>query len=474
MTAAKRPKIPEKTIVNVLTKCRRRCALCAYLDGDYSERKGQIAHLDHNPKNHRELNLVWLCHEHHDAYDSTMRQSKGYQKGEIRRAQAALHSKLRREERALAPGRTISAYSRTPLQITVTGFARFVRSEGYSERMGDLQVFVSGWVEPAPDGFVTIDISVRLTTNITNRIGAMQLTDIALISGTGKLIARARMGEQFNPGQFNTASFEGIRMKLKKGLIEERFSIAGIRANALAVGVGNTPHQGYAHIGASVQCVVFPGGKVFPAASAIAIGYVRRGLQFDVRSSVTTIKPGESSSRIISYEVSCVGQFYEVFKPREAEASDPQHADSGTIIALRLSSAPQGALILVTSRDLPTVDSKESPIAVAVTAGPNGNKTGTITEFSTYKWNDEIPMVHMESSRMCWECVKAIPRGQAPELRFGLSFVVPSYFKLESPIQASVVFAPYYTLSAAGQPNSFLPIPRFYNSVKPLELPVWT
>jgi hypothetical protein len=54
------------------------------VNGDNSEKKGQIAHLDRNPGNPRLENLVWLCFDHHDDYDSTTRQSKNYMIEEVR------------------------------------------------------------------------------------------------------------------------------------------------------------------------------------------------------------------------------------------------------------------------------------------------------------------------------------------------------------------------------------------------------
>lgn len=54
----------------------RRCTLCYGFDGDLRQKKGQIAHIDHNPANAKEENLVYLCLEHHDEYDSKTTQAK--------------------------------------------------------------------------------------------------------------------------------------------------------------------------------------------------------------------------------------------------------------------------------------------------------------------------------------------------------------------------------------------------------------
>ena len=73
----KRKKTPKVTETAILTKSRRRCAICFGLKGDLSTKKGQIAHLDGNRANNAEDTLAFLCFDHHDEYDSKTSQSKG-------------------------------------------------------------------------------------------------------------------------------------------------------------------------------------------------------------------------------------------------------------------------------------------------------------------------------------------------------------------------------------------------------------
>jgi len=47
-------------------------------------RKGQIAHLNRDPGDSRFENLVYLCFEHHDEYDSQTSQSKALLLEEVR------------------------------------------------------------------------------------------------------------------------------------------------------------------------------------------------------------------------------------------------------------------------------------------------------------------------------------------------------------------------------------------------------
>ena len=80
-----RKAIPETTQSNVLLKSRRRCCMCFWLAGRDEVVKGQIAHLDQNHENPVEDNLVFLCYDHHDEYDSRTSTSKGLREGEVRK-----------------------------------------------------------------------------------------------------------------------------------------------------------------------------------------------------------------------------------------------------------------------------------------------------------------------------------------------------------------------------------------------------
>lgn len=79
-----RKKIPVEIQTNVLIKSRRRCAFCFGINRDTNYKRGQIAHIDNNNQNNNEENLVFLCFEHHDEYDSKMSQSKGLTERELK------------------------------------------------------------------------------------------------------------------------------------------------------------------------------------------------------------------------------------------------------------------------------------------------------------------------------------------------------------------------------------------------------
>jgi len=98
-----RKKIPDDVVAGVLETSRRRCCICVALQDDISEKKGQIAHLDRDPSNNDPDNLVFLCLEHHDQYDSRPSQSKGFAPEEVQHYRAALPAALAARPNSVLP-----------------------------------------------------------------------------------------------------------------------------------------------------------------------------------------------------------------------------------------------------------------------------------------------------------------------------------------------------------------------------------
>lgn len=89
-----RPTIKDEILTAVLVSSRRRCCLCFGLNRDLAPKAGQIAHLNQKRNDNREDNLVFLCLQHHDAYDSRTSQSKGLTVGEVRAYRNELYTRL--------------------------------------------------------------------------------------------------------------------------------------------------------------------------------------------------------------------------------------------------------------------------------------------------------------------------------------------------------------------------------------------
>ena len=100
MARRRRPTVKVETSVLVLSK--RRCCLC-YCWGEHKgRRKGQIAHINRKREDSNFDNLVWLCVDHHDEYDSRRSQSKGITAGELREYRSQLYKEINSKPDILA------------------------------------------------------------------------------------------------------------------------------------------------------------------------------------------------------------------------------------------------------------------------------------------------------------------------------------------------------------------------------------
>ena len=91
----KRKTTPRMVETSVLMASGRKCCLCVFLDRrDEVRLRGQIAHLNHDPRDWRFENLVYLCLEHHDHFDGKTSQSKGLTAGEVRAYREQLYARI--------------------------------------------------------------------------------------------------------------------------------------------------------------------------------------------------------------------------------------------------------------------------------------------------------------------------------------------------------------------------------------------
>lgn len=117
---SERRRVPKSVETAVLMASRRRCCLCVFLDDRDEVRKGHVAHLNRDSSNSRFENLVYLCFEHHDEYDSRTSQSKGFRPDEVQayrdqlyaryHSKPKLHDKLPAEAAEVPPLPPTSQY----------------------------------------------------------------------------------------------------------------------------------------------------------------------------------------------------------------------------------------------------------------------------------------------------------------------------------------------------------------------------
>ena len=158
-----RKAVPQETQVEVLAACRRRCAICFGLNRDRGIKPGQIAHLDRDAANPSFDNLVFLCLEHHDQFDSRTSQSKGLTSDEVRRFRKELATAIEHEYHpptpdlisdratpALAPKRdTIRENSAAEILVSLKGITPSYRFHEAVEA-----VYLGRWThEPGEPGW---------------------------------------------------------------------------------------------------------------------------------------------------------------------------------------------------------------------------------------------------------------------------------------------------------------------------------
>lgn len=147
--------IPKQIETEVLIRCKRRCAVCYGLNLDTSIQKGQIAHLDKDSANSELDNLVFLCFNHHDEYDSRTSQSKGLTEGEIRHFRDDLITRIAKTWKESNP------FNITPL-IDINNFSGHYVWENQNataeldiRAVGNNEIEVSGlafWGTTSPQG----------------------------------------------------------------------------------------------------------------------------------------------------------------------------------------------------------------------------------------------------------------------------------------------------------------------------------
>ena len=162
MAKAARKSPKTNVIPDLLIATRRRCCLCVYLDGDDSRKRLQIAHIDGDRSNSVESNLVPLCLDHHDEYDSTTRLSKGLTAKEIKAYKQRLIDEIennvvdfgpapltpqqldsKSENNAFAYGMLFADVSRVVAEHDPVGFISMVNMDEYDLEIDDI-IFVMG------------------------------------------------------------------------------------------------------------------------------------------------------------------------------------------------------------------------------------------------------------------------------------------------------------------------------------------
>ena len=154
--APPRKKILPSVETTILANSARRCTLCFQLEGDLTEKHGQIAHLDRDRTNRVEDNLAWMCLEHHSLYDSKTKQHKNYTLHEVKSARDKLYD-LVAEGKHLTPA-VVQPYPQAEADkkilrsfletVPSNGTIKFLRTNNFAgwsfdiNRLDDIETFL--------------------------------------------------------------------------------------------------------------------------------------------------------------------------------------------------------------------------------------------------------------------------------------------------------------------------------------------
>jgi hypothetical protein len=347
------------------------------------------------------------------------------------------------------------------LKCGLSSTSMIVRPEGYTERVGDIFLALTGKLSSElGSGTVQIDITLYISTNMTNRIAADEMADIRLASNRRGVLATASLRKNWN--EASRLSFAGVSIGEAGSQIDEVLTISGIRADVEILGTGN--------IDVFVE-VKLAGIEPQPALARQQMTVASLGVPFThvsahpiPRNQVVLLDATETESyniRAVALTVS--SGFPESFRTREQEGGGSGVADSGTIIAAFLEGVPPEYRLVATVSEIPislATMTESITSASIVRTHADGSGAERVMSPAMMIWDQQVPMLALEPSRWMatWEIVKASSR---ETLTFGIALVGPKDVAPPAKIRVCVGLAPFYTTPMARQPSATLPIPRF-------------
>lgn len=139
MANQQRKKIEPQVETQVLVECRRRCCLCVFLEGNTNVKNGQIAHIDGNHANNKKQNLVWLCLEHHNQYDSRTSQTKNITAYEVKHYRDNLVGVVQKQDLQIAFPSTNGSSCENKVQYNSSGYLVGSIFEAYDRELANLE-----------------------------------------------------------------------------------------------------------------------------------------------------------------------------------------------------------------------------------------------------------------------------------------------------------------------------------------------
>jgi uncharacterized protein (TIGR03437 family) len=231
-----------------------------------------------------------------------------------------------------------AAFAQTGLYCNPTSVAVLLRSEGLTERVGDIVLNCSGG---APGAMLKSNLTVFLNVNVTNRLAGNSFTDVLLTVDTGSGPVPANASAQ--PYAANAVVFNGVSFTVPaSGQVTLR--VTNLRADANQAGRGSQlPIIAYLSVSGTTDLTV--------SSVQFIVGITQPGLLATFSSDGVTCTGSLLPGIINLSNLFAVGTHF--FSTRVTEgfasafqAKDP-FSDTGTRIMVSYSGFPAGARLFV-------------------------------------------------------------------------------------------------------------------------------
>jgi hypothetical protein len=360
-------------------------------------------------------------------------------------------------------GQALKTESVEGLTFSINCVPLDVRSEGYTEMTGAIQIDVTGTISSSP----MVDIIASLSMNVTNRMSTDGTVDAIVMSRNRGELGRGRIA-----GQNNTLLFSGISLGPPGASINDTLTIYGIRVDAQFLGVSRSFAP--AKILASVQIRRTGQSTSTIATKQLDVAYVNPFTRISL-APLTTERgqveglPASSETETRLFEVTFQAAFPGAFAPGGASPDE-----RGTILAVALMGLPEDAIALATITDVepvaPFTASGPGESAIAVQSTATGSPLTGLPKSEGARWRGSLPMYRIKAGLAIWELVRAMPGGTST-VTFGLVLLIPRS-SLPTAITLAGSLAPFFSTALAGQPSATLPVPRFIPGLSQFDIPI--
>jgi hypothetical protein len=309
----KRAPIPIDNEASVLTRSRRRCALCFGLEMDLGVKEVQIAHVNRKRSDCRVENLAALCLPHHNLYDSTFRQTKGFKPEELLGYRTQLYEVLDKRDTTVIGTLVGDNGSRTeaPTNARRLGEVAEAFDEDFAriDRPNGIRLATLGCTFIRQDGdFIAARETMRALGELSDKMAPSEIESASIFLSARNALSRASPPVSMIEILHAASEKDGIlAISLVNGIVHR--ALYGEKKNFTEFNLDHCPgtflQAAMAILGGIIRCIVQPSPPWFvelairEAANLFcraSIAYRLRG--YDIPSSISARFLSGSGNRV--------------------------------------------------------------------------------------------------------------------------------------------------------------------------------